>query len=59
MSEEVLDELRQLSNIIQAIENLITQCGDLEQFTVLKLQLLDVLGECQHDLWQKIHIDKN
>ncbi len=55
MSEERLEEIRSLSNVIQAIENLITQCETSGRFAILKLQLVDILHDTQQELLEKIH----
>ena len=53
--EKKLQELRQLSNVIQALENLVTQCGMGERFESLKAMAASELHAARKALVTEIH----
>ena len=53
--DQRLDHMRQLSNVIQALENLIVQCDDSETFQSLRLMAGQELGLARQALQNALH----
>jgi hypothetical protein len=47
--------IRQASNVVQALENLIVQCGDEIAFEFVSVQALEALSVCKNILLENIH----
>lgn len=59
VNEEIrrLDEIRQISNIIQALENLNSQCANLDSFNHIRSFSKQALQYSQQQLRRHIHQD--
>jgi hypothetical protein len=53
--EERLEQLRRASNVIQALENLIVQCDDVEMFSSIRNSAHEALQQTRHYLQTIIH----
>lgn len=49
------DTLRRLSNVIQALENVVTQCGGEDDFVEIEMLARVHIQECNARLRQVIH----
>jgi hypothetical protein len=54
MSEK-LEDLRRISNVIQALDNLASQCADAPAFNAIKAYAEYQLGDLRRELQQQIH----
>jgi hypothetical protein len=54
-AREKLQSLRQISNVIQALENLTTQCGDHPHFRALHEQSVHWLADARAVLQATLH----
>ena len=52
---EKLDELRRLSNVIQALENVIMQCDNQAAFEGIQQVAEDQIGDLQKSLRRQLH----
>jgi hypothetical protein len=52
-----LEEIRQLSNIIQALENLVVQCEGVQEFCELQLIAKTGLSQARKNMSKLIHFD--
>lgn len=50
-----LDRIRRMSNIVQALENLILQCEDVDGFELLHVSAQSHLGEARRLMHKTIH----
>lgn len=50
-----LNDIRAISNIQQALENLVVQCSVSDKFKSIERFALDTLGHLDHEMRLKIH----
>ena len=55
-NSEQLKEIRRISNVIQALENLINQCEEGEAFAHIREYSLQALGYSHQQLRRQIHL---
>ena len=53
--ERKLQEMRQLSNVIQALENLLVQCDELPQFSSLRVVATEALILATSSMTSALH----